>query len=500
MPSSAPMPKLFRFLASAIACGTPCIAPAAGLTTHVFMADRAVTHVDGGTHPVLRQLLDNNRNLVLSGAYFPDSGYVPTLSYGEYAHWDHFIQGYQRYISDQCGDELPFTAQSDLQSRCARLTAHMLGAAAHGIGDETWDFLFETIAAEIDLGGSKGNANGASDNIPQDVRDFVADLKLAPAAFVEECRRQYPNNGPVPADTFCEGNVGALYRTLHGMDPSANIEFNMDIASITRFDRYADMPLSEDLRSDTLSDEARLAGDRLLNAFAAQNPAMTSPVTLPPYAELATILTDERYIEQAMQPTYGDMQGDLVIGTQFMNGVGLVERVLAPYDSQRIRAEQPWAWENFYANSGGVVASARAIAGYWRGLFGRLQGSYTHPSIVSVHPAPGERGVPYGRLDGDRANNKGRIAALMDHEIDSHAVRDAFALFDADGNRVAAHYSASYSGLPNIGGRRHMFLVPDQSLLPDHQYTVVISTVMRDVEGRHLAKPYTWTFTTAEAK
>lgn len=122
------------------AAATP--AHAAGIVTHAWMGLAAIDRVQP---PALRQLLDAHRDQVRAGAEFPDGGYwtrsigTPGGDYGEEAHWQRFIDAYAAQIRSDptCA---PLT---DATGPCAAEIAHLMGAAAHGMGDEVWDWLFE---------------------------------------------------------------------------------------------------------------------------------------------------------------------------------------------------------------------------------------------------------------------------------------------------------------------------------------------------------------------
>ena len=117
---------------------------AAGETTHAWMAERAVDYLPEGD---LKTLLDPHRLEVMSGAGYPDTGYwvdgyVPdshSHDFGEESHWEKFINAYVAHVREKdCGPDL-----ADPLGPCAGLVAHLMGSAAHGMGDEVWDWLFE---------------------------------------------------------------------------------------------------------------------------------------------------------------------------------------------------------------------------------------------------------------------------------------------------------------------------------------------------------------------
>ena len=117
-----------------LAAGVPT-ANAAGIVTHAWMALEAIDRVQP---PALRQLLDAHRDQVRAGAEFPDGGYwtrslgTPGGDYGEEAHWQRFHDAYVAQIrSDPACAPL-----TDPAGPCAATIAHLMGAAAHGMGDE----------------------------------------------------------------------------------------------------------------------------------------------------------------------------------------------------------------------------------------------------------------------------------------------------------------------------------------------------------------------------
>lgn len=116
---------------------------AAGVTTHAWMAESALDHIENQD---LRTLLEANHDQLVAGAMFPDAGYIGDYDWGEEAHWQRFIDSYadQLLTRDDCGD--PTVADGP----CAPMVAHLMGVLAHGIGDEVWDWLFEPYSPDLD--------------------------------------------------------------------------------------------------------------------------------------------------------------------------------------------------------------------------------------------------------------------------------------------------------------------------------------------------------------
>ena len=137
------MRRLLLTAALLVACTAP--AQGAGVTTHAYMAQAATAYVQDDR---LAALLEANADAVLSGAAYPDGGYAsssfPGGDYGEASHWQRFVDAYVRRLRarEDCGD----LAAPD--GPCAKVVAHLLGVAAHGMGDELWDWLFEPAMAD----------------------------------------------------------------------------------------------------------------------------------------------------------------------------------------------------------------------------------------------------------------------------------------------------------------------------------------------------------------
>ncbi|PTL55545.1 Ig-like domain-containing protein [Paraconexibacter algicola] len=144
---SSPVLALAVLLTGVLAlAAAPRPAAASGVTTHAFMAEAAIPFV---RTPALRQLLEAHRDELLSGAHYPDGGYgsssLPGGDYGEVSHWERFVRAYVRRLGART-DCAPLAAPA---GPCAAQVAHLLGTAAHGIGDERWDWLFEPKLADF---------------------------------------------------------------------------------------------------------------------------------------------------------------------------------------------------------------------------------------------------------------------------------------------------------------------------------------------------------------
>lgn len=130
-------------LAATLGASPPALA--SGITTHAFMAQRAIPLVEDGR---LRDLLAAHTDEVLAGAHFPDAGYgsssFPGGDFGEVTHWERFVNAHAAQLRGRA-DCAPL---DDPSGPCASQVAHLMGIAAHGMGDEMWDWLFEPQMAD----------------------------------------------------------------------------------------------------------------------------------------------------------------------------------------------------------------------------------------------------------------------------------------------------------------------------------------------------------------
>lgn len=140
---------------------------AAGITTHGWMAVEAIDQV---ADPQLHALLAAHVEQVRAGASFPDVGYVAGNTYGEEAHWQRFVDAYLALIVAKpgCGE------LTDPDGPCADLIAHAFGVAAHGMGDQVWDWLFEPYSPDLDEYWTDPDVPTATESGAETQMDLVA--------------------------------------------------------------------------------------------------------------------------------------------------------------------------------------------------------------------------------------------------------------------------------------------------------------------------------------
>lgn len=122
------------------------------MAVHMFQSEVAYKSIQNAQ---LKQLLENNKNAWISGTQYPDAGYAPGSIgqekhvWGEASHWAPFILSYLDVVIEECGGRYLTDAY------CGQLTAHFLGAAAHGLQDQVFDSLFIPKVTEIDHKGQE---------------------------------------------------------------------------------------------------------------------------------------------------------------------------------------------------------------------------------------------------------------------------------------------------------------------------------------------------------
>jgi len=392
-------------------------AGAAGDTTHALMADRSRGFVKT---PALAALLAANRDPFLSGALYPDSGYVardaqvPGGDYGEVSHWENFINAYVAHIRSkpECA------AVTNPTGPCAPMIAHLLGAAAHGMGDEIWDWLFEPLATD---------------------------------------------HGEFPDHPVASGDP------LGGIPPGSlinSIEYAMDMIAIKDHFLWAEIPHY-----------------------------------VPPAEDLVAVYSS---IGRDDISTQG-----IVVGNALESAIIAAERFGAAVDGERVRAQMPWSSAHFYSESGGVIFSARAIAGYTEGLWRKLTaapGVHPAPAVVAFHPEHNETGVPWKWHPAltspgqDSGGGENRILVSLSNSVDPATVTPtSFILIGPDFSVIPP-----LAGFPKAGpwgpdGTHTILYYPAIDLQPCTQYTAVATSALKDHAGASLTRAASWSFVTRAA-
>ncbi len=135
-------------------------ASANGQTTHLWITDTAVTHVET---EALALLLEEQTDSLRVGTMFPDGGYAIGHDYGEVAHWEPFQDRLRDWI---------LASFEDLSSPdAAPHIAFYLGLASHGMADQVFDSMYMERSKVYDA------EFGWSD--PSESRDTTQDVVFA---------------------------------------------------------------------------------------------------------------------------------------------------------------------------------------------------------------------------------------------------------------------------------------------------------------------------------
>lgn len=125
---------------------------AAGGITHMFMAHEAIDQIPDKT---LRNILKDNLDAYLVGAYYPDSGYQKGAHYGEESHSDPFIYAFADYLKEKYKNPA-------LEN--PKLVAFLFGCASHRVDDAIFHNVLYKIMADKDFNGDRDKAHTYGDD------------------------------------------------------------------------------------------------------------------------------------------------------------------------------------------------------------------------------------------------------------------------------------------------------------------------------------------------
>lgn len=118
----------------------PATSWANGMRSHLVITEMAIKRLPEGS---LKTILTQNKQAVLSGSYFPDSGYAAKDGYGEIAHWEPFLSAFLKRL--QSTFKAPFRSEE-----AGKHVAFLMGVASHSMADQCFDTLFMAKSREID--------------------------------------------------------------------------------------------------------------------------------------------------------------------------------------------------------------------------------------------------------------------------------------------------------------------------------------------------------------
>ncbi len=428
---------------------------AAGMATHAFMADLGRAHLDAG---LLRDILTQNRASLLAGAMYPDGGYftaqdaAPQEHFGdrgiaEHAHWGFWANHFIEYIRELgCMEGIaasPVPAELGgpplnvigLTDHCARLVAFMMGNAAHGMGDEVWDDLFEPQVREYD----ELPFHGAVVDASGDFGPFTPPAELRAVL------------GEVNYDHLA-GAFGLLN----------NIEYGMDMIAIVEHNLYDDNPVLEFPPADDLQkvyEKAGLSYSRQAIEFAAlaTRGAMT--------AQRAGTAVEYPRIRMTMpwaSAHYYTESGGVIHVSGMIAGM----------------------YRQLWNKLTGATAADGAPAASW---------------IVGEHPSNGEVEVPYEYRLADQAVRAwlGNYVASSDPGSGEALQQPPvfISVRDEQGNAVAGSNDVNIYG--DRGDGHGIRFHPNDGLRPGTRYIVTVHRSLVDDRGMNLPRAHSWHFTTA---
>ncbi len=206
--------------------------------------------------------------------------------------------------------------------------------------------------------------------------------------------------------------------------------------------------------------------------------------------------------------------GQLSLGQAAMSVVKGAEASWAPQHIHALHDAMPWMSHNLETGPGGVAFAAKAIAGEWEAMWGRMLGSQPQTSVTNVYPAPNQRRLPttgWARnmqpgSDHGRGGARTRVAAILSYS--RPYVGSAGTVSSAlPGGSMTLEVKDSGTPLPTLAGwprsvpygpsdGEHMIgLQPQSDLQPCTWYTASVTSNLVDARNEPVA-PYSWDFRT----
>jgi hypothetical protein len=424
----------FRPLALLLLGVYAAAAQPAGMATHASMADFGRDALEDGA---LKTLLTAHRPALLAGAIHPDGGY---------------------------GSGVLFPADRDMAER-----AHW--------GDFTIAFLQHlretgcsgevrrALVRRPPLGLIDMNLIGdrcghliafAFGNAAHGLTDETWDAQFEPEV---RNRGETPNSVEFLLDKL-PGFPAALAEpliALYGATPMNAIEFAMDMVNIVERGLILDAPT----------------------------------LVFPPTADLVEVYRRNR-------PEQGVNAAMVERGNLLARSLVQVESLAAPLAAPLMRRQMPWGAANYYTAPGGVVQSGYAVAGMYRQLWDLLTGDPAlplPPAVIGNYPGHGAVDVKLEPARESWTQHRWLhlfFSASMDPA--SLEAPGTICLFDEGGRRV--------KGVVEPGSWQREFAHAvkfrlQETLLPGHRYTVVVTTRARDYRGVPLEHPHSFSFATA---
>ena len=475
------MKTCLRTLCAAVLMSAASLAGAAGMTTHAMMADVARFKLPP-QHPLI-DLLEHHRAALIAGAMFPDGGYFTGAAFeadrdlAETSHWDSYtdalagvaheagcgdvdpaadpwdslpiLAGSLDWLADELARELPVLSLRSADD-CGTLVAFLMGIAAHGMGDEVWDALFEPAVYQ------RGEMHHSS---PGYLLDSVP-----PGA---------------------EPSVGALLREMIGdeaFDALASgfefingVEYAMDVVAIRDQFAWDEIPALVFPPSEPLSAAfAQLGHD--YDAAAIQRAALGTRLLVS--AERVASAADYVRVRDVMPYAVGN----------YLTGSGGIHDV-----AQYIAGYYEHLWDRV------VNGPAEASAPFVVGVHPR-PGERGLPSSPCVAEPFAPCADTTRRPIADRYIY---FALSASPGSDFSELDNAVAVFDEQGNKLAIQLAQLPPWASPMSAHGIRIELIDKVLKPHHRYTVTVTTQLYDRRGADnpaafLEQPMVWHFQTGD--
>lgn len=452
---------------------------AAGMTTHAMMGDMARFKLPP-EHPLIG-LLQAHRPALLAGAIYPDGGYFTGSAFAadrdlaETAHWDTYLNALTGVaheagcgeVSSDVWDELPLLGGTvdwladelgrevaalpvRIGESCGYLVAFLMGMAAHGMGDEVWDALFEPSVYQ------RGEMQGSSPGYTLD--------SVPPGAD--------PSVGAALRDAFGDTLFDAL---ATGFEVINGVEYAMDVIAIRDQFAWEDVPaLVFPPPSYLVQAYARVGKD--YDEFAVQRAAAGGRLIVS--AQRLSAAVDYVRVREQMPFAVNN----------YLTGSGGIQDV-----AQYIAGYYEHLWDRI------VNGPDQAASPFVVGVHPR-PGERNLPSEVCAVDSPFAVCQDARRPVADRY-----IYVSLSGSFGSHfeELEDAFVVFDESGVKQAVTLTQLPPWASPLDAHGFRIELVDKKLKPNHRYTVVLTNKIYDRRGPQHPKsrpsePIIWHFSTGD--
>ncbi len=453
----------------------------AGMTTHAMMADVA-RHKLPPEHPLI-SVLEQHRAALIAGAMFPDGGYFTGAAFSadrdlaETSHWDGFtdalagiahqagcgeielaadpwdslpiVAGSVDWLADELARELPVISLRSGDD-CGTLVAFLMGIAAHGMGDEVWDALFEPSVYQ------RGEMHHSSPG-------YLLD-SMPPGAE--------PSVGALLREVLGDEAFDAL---ATGFEFINGVEYAMDVIAIRDQFAWDEIPALVFPPSEPLSAAfAQLGHD--FDALAIQRAALGTRL----------LVSAERVASAADYVRVRDVMPYAV--SQYVAGSGGIHDV-----SQYVAGYYEHLWDRV------VNGPANAAPPFVVGVHPR-PGERGLPSAPCVAEP---FAVCEDRTRRPIADRYIYFALSASPGSDFSDLTDAVAVFDEQGNKLAIKLAQLPPWASPLSAHGVRIELVDKVLKPHHRYTVTVTTQLydrrgADKPGAFLEQPMVWHFQTGD--